>query len=121
MKNMENFCLRWNDFESNIREYFRELREEHSNFDITLATDDHYQVEAHKVILAAGSKFFSDVFKKMNHKNIFIYLKGVNRKYLENVVNFLYNGEVYVTQDELPKFIELAHELEVKGLQNNQD
>ena len=70
MNNMEKFCLRWNDFDTNIREYFRELREEHSYFDVTLATDDHYQIEAHKVILAAGSKFFNDIFKKSNHKNI---------------------------------------------------
>ena len=118
---MEKFCLRWNDFDTNIREYFRELREEHSYFDVTLATDDHYQIEAHKVILAAGSKFFSDIFKKTNHKNILIYLKGINRKDLENVVNFLYNGEVYVTQEELTKFLETAQELQVKGLQSNQE
>ena len=121
MNNMEKFCLRWNDFDTNIREYFRELREEHSYFDVTLATDDHYQIEAHKVILAAGSKFFSDVFKKTNHKNILIYLKGINRKDLENVVHFLYNGEVYVTQEELTKFLETAEELQVKGLQGNKE
>ena len=103
MNNMEKFCLRWNDFETNIREYFRELREEHSYCDVTLATDDHYQIEAHKVILAAGSSFFSDLFKKNKHKNIWIYLKGINRKDLENVVSFLYNGKVYITQEELTK------------------
>jgi len=26
-KTMEKFCLKWNDFESNVREYFRKLRE----------------------------------------------------------------------------------------------
>ena len=34
MNNMEKFCLRWNDFDTNIREYFRELLEEHSYFDV---------------------------------------------------------------------------------------
>ena len=118
---MEKFCLRWNDFETNIRGYFRQLREENSYVDVTLATDDHYQIEAHKVILAAGSKFFSDIFKQANHKNILIYLKGIKRKDLENVLNFLYNGVVNVTQGELTKFLETAQELEVKGLQSNQE
>ena len=121
MNNVEKFCLRSNDFETNVREYFKELREEHSYFDVTLATADHYQIEAPKVILAAGSKFFSDIFKQANHKNILIYLKGIKRKDLENVLNFLYNGVVNVTQEELTKFLETAQELQVKGLQSNQE
>ena len=121
MNNVEKFCLRSNDFETNVREYFKELREEHSYFDVTLSTADHYQIEAHKVILAAGSKFFSDIFKQANHKNILIYLKGIKRKDLENVLNFLYNGVVNVTQGELTKFLETAQELQVKGLQSNQN
>jgi len=36
----EKFCLRWNDFESNISVAFRELREEKDFFDVTLACDD---------------------------------------------------------------------------------
>ena len=122
MNNMEKFCLRWNDFDTNIREYFRELREEHSYFDVTLATDDHDQIKAHKIILSAGSNFFNEIFKKNDHNsNMLIYLKGINRRYLENVVNFLYNGEVYVTQEELNEFLETAQELQVKGLQSNQE
>ena len=69
---MEKFCLKWSDFETNIREYFGKLSEEHSYYDVTLATDDHYQIEAHKVILSAGSKFFNEILKNANHKNIFI-------------------------------------------------
>jgi hypothetical protein len=45
----EKFCLRWNDFESNISVAFRELREEKDFFDVTLACDDSNQVQAHKV------------------------------------------------------------------------
>ena len=44
----EKFCLRWNDFETNISVAFRELREEKDFFDVTLACDDS-QIQAHKV------------------------------------------------------------------------
>jgi hypothetical protein len=36
----EKFCLRWNDFESNISVAFRELRDDKDLFDVTLACDD---------------------------------------------------------------------------------
>ena len=45
----EKFCLRWNDFESNISVAFRELRDEKDFFDVTLACEDASQVQAHKV------------------------------------------------------------------------
>ena len=45
----EKFCLRWNDFESNISSAFRELRDDIDFFDITLACDDK-QIQAHKII-----------------------------------------------------------------------
>ena len=116
---MEKFCLRWNEFETNVRDSFRVLREDH--FDVTLACDDDHQIQAHRIILSAGSQFFSDLFKKTKHTNLVIYLKGIKSKELEYVVDFLYNGETYLAQEELNKFLETAKELQVKGLQSNQE
>mgnify|MGYP002047215102 CR=1 FL=1 len=41
----EKFCLKWNDFESNVSGAFREIREERDFFDVTLACEDN-QMEA---------------------------------------------------------------------------
>ena len=90
---MEKFCLQWNDFEASIRESFKDLREEQNYFDVTLATDDGYYIEAHKVILSTGSLFFSNTLKQIKHPSPLIFLKGINRIELEQVVHFLYNGE----------------------------
>lgn len=116
---MEKFCLKWSEFEMNIRESFRELRDGHNHFDVTLATDDGHQIEAHKIILSAGSTFFSEIFKNIKHQSPFIYLKGIKRIELEHVIDFLYNGEANIAQEELNNFLETAQELEVKGLQSN--
>jgi hypothetical protein len=107
----------WNDFEANIRESFRALREEQRFFDVTLATDDGQQIQAHKMILAAGSHFFCDIFMKNNQSNILIYLKGISSEYLQHVTDFLYNGEAFITQEERKMFIETTQELQVKGFQ----
>lgn len=36
----EKFCLRWNDFEQNISNALREVREEGEFFDCTLSTGE---------------------------------------------------------------------------------
>ena len=116
---MDKYCLKWNDFEANIRESFRHLREEKSLFDVTLATDDGQQIQAHKMILSAGSHFFSDIFMKNDHSNMLIYLKGISSADLQHVTDFLYNGEAFITNEELKMFIETAQDLKVKGLQSD--
>jgi len=116
---MDKFCLKWKEFESNIRESFKELREEERLFDVTLATDDGQHIQAHRVILSAGSNFFSDIFIKSDNTNMLIYLKGINSTELDHVINFLYNGEAFVTQEELTAFLETAKDLKLKGLQGN--
>jgi len=117
----DKFCLRWNEFEENIRHSFKVLRNKESLFDVTLATDDGHQIQAHRVILSAGSDFFSDIFTKFNQSSMLIYLRGIGRKELENITDFLYNGETFVTQEELSSFLEIAQELKVKGLESSEE
>jgi len=114
----EKFCLRWNDFETNISVAFRELREEKDFFDVTLACDDS-QIQAHKVILSACSPFFRNVLRRNPHQHPLLYLKGVKYKELLSVLNFMYMGEVNVAQEELNSFLAVAEDLRVKGLTQN--
>merc|ERR1712002_1387213 len=117
----EKFCLRWNDFETNISSAFRELREDKDFFDVTLACDDE-QIQAHKVILSACSPFFRGVLRRNKHEHPLLYLKGVKYADLLSVLNFMYHGEVNVAQEELNSFLAVAEDLKVKGLtQNNSE
>jgi hypothetical protein len=50
MNNIDKYCLKWNKFEGNIRESFRNLREKQRFFDVTLATDDGQHIMAHELI-----------------------------------------------------------------------
>eukprot|EP00092_Neocalanus_flemingeri_P083269 GFUD01104485.1.p1 GENE.GFUD01104485.1~~GFUD01104485.1.p1 ORF type:complete len:350 (-),score=73.99 GFUD01104485.1:271-1320(-) len=118
MSASEKFCLRWNDFETNISVAFRELREEKDFFDVTLACDDS-QIQAHKVILSACSPFFRNVLRRNPHQHPLLYLKGVKYKELLSVLNFMYMGEVNVAQEELNSFLSVAEDLRVKGLTQN--
>jgi len=114
----EKFCLRWNDFERNISSAFKDIREEKEFFDITIACEDE-QLQAHKVILSACSPFFKKVLYRNHHQHPLLYLKGVSFKDMEAVLNFMYHGEVNVAQDDLNSFLQVAEDLRVKGLTQN--
>jgi BTB/POZ domain len=116
MGSAEKFCLRWNDFESNISSAFKELREDKDFFDVTLACEDSDQLQAHKVILSACSPFFRTLLRRVRHDHPLLYLKGVKYLDLVAVLNFMYHGEVNVAQEELNSFLAVAEDLKVKGL-----
>merc|ERR1712050_719514 len=114
----EKFCLRWNDFETNISTAFRELRDDKDFFDVTLACNGD-QIQAHKVILSACSPFFRNILRRNPHQHPLLYLKGVKYSDLQSVLNFMYHGEVNVAQEELNSFLAVAEDLRIKGLTQN--
>jgi len=91
------FSLQWNDFETNMTDALKELREEKDFFDVTIACEDS-QIQAHKVILSACSTFFRNVLRRNPHQHPLLYLKGVKYKEFIAILNFMYNGEVNVAQ-----------------------
>ena len=114
----EKFCLKWNEFETNVSTAFRELRDDKDFFDVTLACEGN-QLEAHKVILSACSPFFRGVLKRNPHNHPLLYLKGIKYEDVLAVLNFMYHGEVNIAQDELNSFLAVAEDLQVKGLTQN--
>ena len=111
----EKFCLRWNDFESNISVAFREIREEKDFFDYTLSCGER-QIQAHKIILSACSPFFRTILKQNPHQHPLLYLKRVEFTDLQAVLNLMYHGEVNIAQTELNSFLAVAGHMQVKGL-----
>ncbi|XP_040580711.1 uncharacterized protein [Lepeophtheirus salmonis] len=115
MSSTETLCLRWNEFESNIKQGFSQLRDDEDFFDVTLACGSR-QIKAHKVILSTCSSFFRSLIKSVPHEHPLLYLRGVDFNHLESVLSFMYNGEVRVEQKELNDFLSVAQELRVNGL-----
>ena len=117
----EKFCLKWNEFGATVSESFKDLRSNNDFLDVTLVCDDDQQVQAHKLILSACSPFFLNILQKNPHPHPLLYLKGVKSPQLLSMIEFIYNGEVTVDQQELNQFLEVAQDLKMKGLTSSQD
>merc|ERR1711881_784150 len=112
----EKFSLKWNDFQSVVSQSFSVLRQEEDFYDVTLVSDDHTQISAHKLVLSASSQFFKSILRKNSHSHPLLYLSGVDSTSLGFVLDYIYQGEVQIYQNELDKFLDVAQKLKKEGL-----
>ena len=95
---------------------FGKLRTEDYLHDVTLVGDDHTQLSAHKLVLSAGSEYFKEIFTRNKHANTLLCLEGLSKQDLENVLDYMYNGEVHIFQEDLDRFLNIAQRLRLEGL-----
>ena len=112
----ENFNLKVKDFQKKTANYFSSLKDDDHLCDIILVSDDEIYIPAHKVILSVSSKFFSGLIRKFNERNPLIYLGGVKSRDLQNILSYIYNGQVQVAHQELDSFLDVGKKLKIDGL-----
>ncbi|XP_017107167.2 protein abrupt [Drosophila bipectinata] len=111
----QHYALKWNDFQSSILSSFRHLRDEEDFVDVTLACDER-SFTAHKVVLSACSPYFRRLLKANPCEHPIVILRDVRSDDVENLLSFMYNGEVNVSHEQLPDFLKTAHLLQIRGL-----
>ncbi|XP_031342293.1 zinc finger protein chinmo-like isoform X2 [Photinus pyralis] len=112
----QQFCLKWNSFGSNLATSFSNLFKSESLADVTLFCEG-VTFKAHKLILAACSKHLADLFETAPlHQNLLVILDGTSANNMSALLEFMYKGEVHVSQDALSSFLKAAECLQVKGL-----
>ena len=117
---MEKFDLKWNDFQTTISQYFKQIRDEKDFFDVTLVSEDNKLFQTHKIVLTACSSFFKPILKANVHAHPLIYLSGVDSTNLQFILNYIYEGEVQLYQEQLDLFLNVAQKLQISGLLGNQ-
>ncbi|XP_052901233.1 longitudinals lacking protein, isoforms A/B/D/L-like isoform X4 [Anopheles moucheti] len=116
--NPQQFSLRWNNYTSYIAGAFDSLRYEEDFVDVTLCCEGR-KIRAHKILLSACSPYFKDVFKENPCQHPVIIFKNVRYTDLMSLVEFMYQGEVSVPQEQLPSFLHTAEILAIRGLTDN--
>jgi len=113
---MEKYNLKWNDFESNISASFKKLRNQSEFYDVTLVSKDQKQVSAHKVVLSACSSFFSNILQKNKHPHPMLCLDGISSLHLDEILDYIYFGEVQIFHEDINTFLDIADRLKLDGL-----
>ena len=118
----EKFNLKWHDFNTNVSKSFGLLRDEEYLHDVTLVSDDNMQVSAHKLVLSACSEYFKNIFRNNNkHQHPLICLDGLSSTEVSKILDYIYNGEVEIFQDDLDRFLAVAQKLKLEGLLGGKD
>ena len=100
-----------------IIDTIRELKEQQDFSDVTLACKDDQIFRSHRFMLSAFSPVLRNILKVQKHPNPIIFMFGVDRKTLESLLDFIYLGEVKISQAELGDFFSLAKDLDLKGFE----
>lgn len=111
----QQYALKWNDFQSSILSSFRHLRDEEDFVDVTLACDIR-SFTAHKVVLSACSPYFRKLLKANPCEHPIVILRDIRAEDVENLLRFMYNGEVNIGHEQLSDFLKTAQLLQVRGL-----
>ncbi|CAG0904165.1 unnamed protein product, partial [Darwinula stevensoni] len=112
------YNLKWNSHHAETFQSFENLRHREMFVDVTLSCNGQF-LKAHKLVLCAGSGYFERVLNKDGSGTPTIHFYGVEMHLLKLLVEFMYCGEVEVPAVDLEKFIEVAENLEVKGLKGD--
>ena len=97
------------------------MRKENDFYDVSLVSDDDKVVSAHKVVLSASSEFFKNILRKADHSKPMIYLSGVRSTDLNCILDYIYDGEVQLYQEDLDNFLDVAQKLKINGLIGGQE
>ncbi|KAM7293977.1 putative zinc finger protein [Ixodes scapularis] len=111
----QQFCLKWNNHQSNMLVVFEQLLSNEALVDVTLACEGH-SLKAHRMVLSACSPFFQALFVENPCQHPIVILKDMRYMDLKAIVEFMYKGEVNVSQDQLSALLKTAEALKVKGL-----
>lgn len=118
----QQFSLKWHSHPQHLANSFNVLRSEDEFLtDVTLCTDGNKRLRAHKIILSVCSTYFRETFMDNPCKHPVVIFKNVKFEDLANIVEFMYRGEVSISQDSLSSFLHVAEMLQVRGLSENQE
>lgn len=112
----QEFCVRWNSHLGSLGAAFPQLLAGQRFVDVTLACEGH-QLHCHRLVLAACSSYFESILAENPCKHPVIILpRDIKLWEIQALVDFMYKGEVNVTQAGLPNLLKCAESLRIRGL-----
>lgn len=121
MGSSEQYCLRWNSYETNILDTFGGLLDSEALSDVTLFCEGE-SFKAHRLVLAACSTHFSKIFSTSPlNGQLIVILDGTRAQDLQILLQFMYRGVAFLPSDRIESVLRTGEVLQVKGLFNGGD
>jgi len=111
----QQYCLKWNNHQNNMLRVFTRLLNHQYFTDVILAAEGK-NIKCHKMVLSACSSYFEQLFVNFSEPNQIVILKDTSFLDIAAIVDFMYKGEINVSQDRLSSLLKTAENLKVKGL-----
>ncbi|XP_062531309.1 protein bric-a-brac 2 isoform X3 [Bombyx mori] len=114
----QQFCVRWNSYHTNLQAVFPRLLLTEQFADVTLACESR-QLRCHKLVLSACSAYLERLLLQNPCDHPIVLMRDMRFSEMQALVDFMYKGEVNVTQEELPSLLKSAEALQIRGLCSN--
>jgi len=112
----QQYCLKWNNHQNNMLRVFSRLLGQEQFIDCILAAEGR-KIKCHKMVLSACSSYFEHLFMNFSEPGVqIVILKDTAYSDMNAIVDFMYKGEINVSQDKLSSLLKTAENLKVKGL-----
>jgi len=111
----QQYCLKWNNHQNNMLRVFTRLFGQEQFTDVIIAAEGKH-IKCHKMVLSACSSYFEHLFVNFSEPNQIVILKDTSFADIAAIVDFMYKGEINVSQDKLSSLLKTAENLKVKGL-----
>ena len=113
---MAHVQLTWSDYLTKISNSFITHQADGLFTDVTLVSDDNHQVSAHRLVLCAGSEYFRNILEDKKHPHPMLCLDGISSGDLNNILDYIYKGELLIFKSSLASFLKVATKLKCSGL-----
>ena len=111
----DKMTLVWRDHSKYLQESLALLKRFNQSTDVTLICGDEEEIQAHKIVLSAGSQLFYSLLDNVPTACV-VYLPEVTFKDLSLIIEYLYFGETSVNQSDLNSILSLAEGLGIKSI-----
>ena len=116
---VEKYSLTWQAFSGHLQWMLKDLLESEKFSDLSLVCEDQTQLRVHQSVLSVSSPVLQRIIQLCPSQTPLIYLRGIHSQEMQAVLQFMYTGEVRVSQERMGEFIRVATDLEVREISDN--
>ena len=119
---MTQIFVDWKNYSNQFRYSIMEMKQTGDFSDVTLVCEDG-EIQAHRLVLSTGSRLLCKMLKdacSASNVGEKVELKGILKGQMDPLLDFMYNGQCFVAQNEIEGFLKRGHILELVGLQDKE-